>query len=126
MLYDYYCFYRYIVEVVGRDVMSQIDKLNFIPHLFWFLILFFIFYFLIFSYILPLIYQALKVRELFLSFIINESLLYDSFYFINSLWYNVNVLALFVKTFLTAIGLSSSLSIVHTNTLMKSTNQLLK
>lgn len=85
--------------------MSQIDKLNYIPHLFWFILLFFIFYFLIFSYILPLIYQTLKVRELFLNFIIHESLLYDVFYSVISSTYNTNLTSIFVKVFLNFLKL---------------------
>jgi len=79
--------------------MSQIDKLNFIPHLFWFLVLFFLFYFFIFSYILPLIYQSLKVRELFLTFIINESLLYDIFYSTVTIVYSLSFFRIFGRTF---------------------------
>ena len=61
---------------------------------------FVIFYFLVFSYILPLIYQTLKVRELFLNFIINESLLYDIFFSVICIIYNISLINIFIKVFL--------------------------
>jgi len=45
--------------------MSQVDKVNYLPLLFWFVILFFVFYFIIFTFILPMLYTTLKVRQLF-------------------------------------------------------------
>jgi len=57
--------------------MSQIDLLNFLPHLIWFVSLGLVFYFLIFSFILPMIFESLKLRRLFFNF------LFDSFFFSN-------------------------------------------
>ena len=106
--------------------MSQIDKLNFIPHLFWFILLFLFFYFLVFSYVLPLIYQTLKVRELFLNFIIHESLLYDIFYSVTSILYNNNLTAIFVKVFLHFLKLLRNVNNLRFSFFMKSSLPLLK
>lgn len=54
--------------------MSQIDKLNYIPLLFWFLIFFSFFYFILVIYVLPLIFSALRVRSLFFNHLLNEFL----------------------------------------------------
>ena len=43
--------------------MSQIDKLVYIPLLFWFVVLFIIFYFIMLAFFLPLIFKVLKVRR---------------------------------------------------------------
>jgi len=106
--------------------MSQIDKLNFVPHLFWFVVLFFIFYFLIFSYILPLIYQTLKVRELFLTFIINESLLYDTIFTVVYTTYNINLINIFMKVFLSYLKLSRNINNIRSGFILKSSLPLLK
>lgn len=45
--------------------MSQIDKFNYFPILFWFILLFVLFYSFIFLSILPLIYSGLSVRKFF-------------------------------------------------------------
>jgi len=52
--------------------MSQVDLINYIPLIFWFIIFFVVLYCLIFMYILPLIYSALKVRVCFLKSLIKE------------------------------------------------------
>ena len=106
--------------------MSQIDKLNFIPHLFWFVILFGIFYFLIFSYILPLIYQTLKVRKLFLNFIINESLLYDIFFSVINITYNINLISIFIKVLLNFLKLFRNVNNTRSGFIFKSATSLLK
>jgi len=106
--------------------MSQIDKLNFIPHLFWFVLLFIIFYFLVFSYILPLIYQTLKVRELFLNFIINESLLYDNFFTVICSTYNTNLISIFIKVFFNYLKLYRNINNMRSSFILKSTLPLLK
>lgn len=106
--------------------MSQIDKLNYIPHLFWFLILFFLFYFLVFSYILPLIYQTLKVRELFLNFIINESLLYDVFYYVVTITYNTNLTGIFAKIFINFLKFFRNVNNIRFSFLLKTSVPLLK
>lgn len=43
--------------------MSQIDKLNYMPILMWFVLLFVLFYVLIFSFTLPLIYTMMQIRD---------------------------------------------------------------
>ena len=77
--------------------MSQLDKLNYLPILFWFLVFFFIMYFLLFSYILPLIFGSLKVRELFYRQLLDEifvffdtELLFE-FFFKNNSYYSIMV-----------------------------------
>lgn len=45
--------------------MAQVDKLNYFPNLFWFILLFILTYFIIFCYILPFLYSSLKTRNLF-------------------------------------------------------------
>lgn len=45
--------------------MSQVDKLNYLPMILWFVIFLAFFYFMIFSFILPLIFSSLSVRFLF-------------------------------------------------------------
>lgn len=57
--------------------MSQIDKANFIPNLFWFLVLFFFLYLYIVACFLPMIYQSLKIREFFFLSLIVESIILD-------------------------------------------------
>lgn len=54
--------------VYGWEVgnfMSQVDKLNYLPLLFWFILAFSFFYILIFSFFLPLVFGGLKVRGFF-------------------------------------------------------------
>lgn len=126
MLFEFYYFYLYIVEVVDNFFMSQIDKLNFVPHLFWFIFLFFIFYFLIFSYILPLIYQTLKIRELFLNLIINESLLYNNFFIVISNTYNTNIISIFIKAFLLYFRFHRNINNMRSVFILKATTPLLK
>jgi len=70
--------------------MSQIDKLNFLPNLFWFLVLFIVFYFLIFSYILPLIFQSLQLRSIFFASLLEENFSFNIFYFFIVHFYNIN------------------------------------
>jgi hypothetical protein len=43
--------------------MSQIDKVNYIPVLFWFVIVFIVFYALLYTFTLPLLYSARQMRE---------------------------------------------------------------
>jgi hypothetical protein len=45
--------------------MSQIDKIIYLPLLFWFIILLFILYFFIFSYFFSIFLSILKVRIIF-------------------------------------------------------------
>lgn len=45
--------------------MSQVDFINYVPLLVWSIIALLFFYFLIFVYILPLFFNALKVRSLY-------------------------------------------------------------
>lgn len=59
--------------------MAQIDKLNYLPLLVWFLVFFIFFYFYLVIYVLPVIFGALKVRRLFFNSLINELL--DWFFF---------------------------------------------
>jgi len=68
--------------------MSQIDKVIYIPLLFWFWILFISFYFFIFSYFLAFLYSTLKLRNLFFDKLID--LCYNSYYFIELLFYFTN------------------------------------
>jgi hypothetical protein len=63
MPYGLYYFYQFIVEVT--DNMSQVDKLVYVPLLFWFVVLFFLLYVGVFCYLLPLFFGAFKTRRLF-------------------------------------------------------------
>lgn len=54
--------------------MSQIDKLNYVPLLFWFLIFFGFLYFYLVLYILPFIFGSLRTRALFFNYLVNEIL----------------------------------------------------
>lgn len=54
--------------------MSQIDKLNYIPLLVWFLLFFGFLYFYLVVYILPFIFGALRARSLFFNHLVNEFL----------------------------------------------------
>jgi len=78
--------------------MSQIDKLNFVPHLFWFIILFLLFYFLVFSYFLPLVYQTLKVRRFFLNFVMKTVVLYDVFYSVLKNYYDLRLFNVLIES----------------------------
>lgn len=75
--------------------MSQIDKLNYVPLLFWFLIFFVFLYFYLVSYILPFIFGALRTRVFFFNYLVDE-LLYGvffsysvKFFFSNSSHYSI-------------------------------------
>jgi len=52
--------------------MSQVDLVVYLPILFWFLIFFSSFYILLYIYVIPLLYSALKVRQLFFVKLIND------------------------------------------------------
>lgn len=54
--------------------MAQIDKLNYVPLLVWFLIFFIFFYFYLVIYVLPFIFSALRVRSLFFDSLLGEFL----------------------------------------------------
>ncbi len=55
--------------------MSQIDKIIYIPLLFWFIILIVILYFIIFSYFFSIFLTILKVRIIFYKDIKNNCIL---------------------------------------------------
>jgi hypothetical protein len=57
--------------------MSQVDFVIYLPLLFWFLIFFIIFYILLYIYIIPLLYSALKVRQLFFISLISDLSFYN-------------------------------------------------
>jgi len=80
--------------------MSQIDKLNFLPHLFWFFVLFGVFYFIVFSYILPLIYQSLELRSIFFNSLLSDSLSFNIFFHFFVHFYNTQIFEKTLKTFL--------------------------
>jgi len=52
--------------------MSQVDFINYIPLIFWFIVFFIILYGLLYTCVLPLIYSALKTRNCFLEDLIKE------------------------------------------------------
>lgn len=64
------------------------------------MLLFFLFYAYIFSAILPLVYQSLKTRALFLNQVFNDSFICEIIYLITSITYNSNLIFLFVNYFL--------------------------
>lgn len=83
--------------------MSQIDRLNFVPHLFWFIILFLVFYFLIFSYLLPVLFQSMETRSLFFESLLKDSLAFNIFYYFFIVLNNTSViksLIIFVLNYL--------------------------
>lgn len=49
--------------------MSQIDKVNYIPVLFWFIVLLVVFYIVVFTLTLPLLYSAMEMRVKVFSFL---------------------------------------------------------
>lgn len=51
--------------------MSQVDRLVYVPLLFWFVILLLLLYFVVYSYFLPLFFTAFKVRRLFFYNLVN-------------------------------------------------------
>lgn len=66
--------------------MSQVDKLNYIPLLFWFLLIFLLIYFIIFTLIIPLLHSVSRVRVFFfteLCFLVTKPvfLLYNMWYY---------------------------------------------
>lgn len=71
--------------------MSQIDTISYFPSLFWFFLNFVLFYFLILTYILPLLYTALKVRFYFL-FKLENILIFSEIYMnkFNMFFFNFN------------------------------------
>jgi hypothetical protein len=64
MLYESGYSYQFIVEEIDRP-MSQVDKLNYIPLLFWFIILMGLLYIIVFLLFIPLVYTILKTRQNF-------------------------------------------------------------
>lgn len=61
--------------------MAQIDKLNYLPLLCWFLVLFILLYFYLFTQILPLVFSALHTRGLFFRDLLREASLVSNFFF---------------------------------------------
>jgi hypothetical protein len=53
--------------------MSQVDKVVYIPLLFWFIILFLGLYLVVYSYFLPLLFSSFKTRRLFFIHLIYSS-----------------------------------------------------
>ena len=80
--------------------MSQIDKLNFLPHLFWFFVLFGIFYFIVFSYILPMIFQALETRSIFFYALLEDSFSGNIFFQFFVHFYNGKFFEILIKNFI--------------------------
>jgi hypothetical protein len=90
--------------------MSQIDKLNYMPILFWFLVFFIGLYFILFVYILPLIFSGVKVRSLFFKQLIEEMVIISIF--------NVG-LDLFYKDFSYFSVLNFLFSVLHSFIFLK-------
>lgn len=77
--------------------MAQVDKLNYFPNLFWFILLFILTYFIMFCYILPFLYSSLKTRNLFYSLLIrNIKYIYIFSLILNSL-YTMPILKHYIK-----------------------------
>lgn len=79
--------------------MSQVDKLTYLPLLFWFFICFFFFYFVIFTFILPLIFGSLKTRGFIYFWLLSDSFSFHSFEFFNVILYISNFFFYFLRTF---------------------------
>lgn len=58
--------------------MAQVDKLNYLPLLFWFVLLFVAIYIVILTRFLPMLYSMLKTRRLFFSMVFNRIKKYSS------------------------------------------------
>ena len=71
--------------------MSQVDKLNYLPLLFWFLILILIFYFLVFSFLLPLLFSSLKTRGIFFFILVDD--------IVGLYGFDFNLILIFIKGF---------------------------
>jgi len=69
--------------------MSQIDKIIYLPLLFWFIILLFILYFFIFSYFFSIFLSILKVRMIFYKDIKNHSIQKYINFIVISNYYNL-------------------------------------
>lgn len=96
--------------------MSQVDKVNYFPLLFWFIILFLVFYALLYIFFIPLVHSSLKVRRLFFG-----QGIYD---FLN-LYKNIN----FIIYFINIITVNNSLNIIlyyNYNTIFNELLSLLK
>ena len=78
--------------------MSQVDKLNYLPILFWFFIVFFLFYLFIFSYFLPLIFTGLKVRSFLFFSLLGDLVELNLLYFFFSKIYEGSYLYIFVNS----------------------------
>ena len=76
--------------------MSQIDKIIYIPVLFWFIILISILYFIVFSYFLTVFLTILKIRVLYFNDLIKlcNNNIKNAFLILllhNLLWLNYNI-----------------------------------
>jgi len=82
--------------------MSQIDKIIYLPLLFWFIILLIFLYFFIFSYFFSIFLSILKVRIIFYKDIKNNSI-QKYINFLNLYTYNyilINLFGLFLNKFI--------------------------
>lgn len=86
--------------------MAQVDKLNYFPNLFWFILLFILTYFIMFCYILPFLYSSLKIRNLFFNLLIRNikyiyifSLILNAFYTMPILKHYIKLLKYLTKCF---------------------------
>jgi hypothetical protein len=84
--------------------MSQVDKLNYLPLLFWFFICLFIFYFLIFTFILPLIFGSLKVRGFIYFWLLSDSFGFHFFDFFNLIFYLSNFFFYLLRLFFSSLN----------------------
>jgi hypothetical protein len=81
--------------------MAQIDKLNYVPLLVWFLVFFVFFYFYLLIYVLPFIFGALRVRALFFNYLVDKLL--DWVFFHGSFAYTyLNVAPFSIISFLSS------------------------
>jgi len=79
--------------------MSQLDKLNFLPHLFLFFLLFGFFYFIVFSYLLPLIFQSLQARSIFFNGLLVDAFSFNIFYYFFVNFYHTSLFDTMLKIF---------------------------
>lgn len=77
--------------------MAQVDKLNYIPNLFWFILLFIFTYFVIFCYILPFLYSSLKTRNFYYHSLIRGLKNMNMFVLILNIFSNTPILNNFLK-----------------------------
>jgi hypothetical protein len=78
--------------------MSQIDKVNYIVHLFWFVILFLMLYMFLFYLFIPVFFQSINIRMFFYFYLIKTNNVYNNFIiFLVNFSYNLKFFELYTS-----------------------------